>query len=231
MPYSSSSCTYKNEAVGRLGGPATYFLNSNVITESVRFCNLNGFRDASSYIKKGRGVVGKACASKGACFCKDVTQLSIDEYPLVPSARTAKLTGCFAISLTHHAWWEGYLFIVEFFLPDKKTGSGDPRTSINMLLATIKEHLKEFRVASGQELGENLFVEVIKTSPTDDLDSFEICDLTGIDNTLSDSEIVLRGKVQPFTCYFYMVLNKPKEVNNGEMIVSLPKTPSTVKLD
>ncbi|PHU20082.1 hypothetical protein BC332_11233 [Capsicum chinense] len=52
-----------------------------------------------SYIQTGKGVVGRAFSSQGSCFCKDVTLLSLTEYPLVPTARKARLTQCFAICL------------------------------------------------------------------------------------------------------------------------------------
>ena len=54
----------------------------------------------------------------------------------------------------------------------------------------MKQHLKSFEVSAEQELGEKLFVEVRKSSSTDELDSFEICDLTGLD---SATIIVLYG--------------------------------------
>lgn len=79
-----------------------------------------------------------------------------------------------------------------------------------MLLAKMKQHLKSFEVASGQEMGEKLFVEVIKTYSTDELDSFEICDLTGMDSTpnivLHEGEMVhldnTMSNADNFTYYF-----------------------------
>ena len=44
-------------------------------------------REGVDFIRKGQGVVGRAFSSKSACFCRDVRQLSITEYPLVPNAR------------------------------------------------------------------------------------------------------------------------------------------------
>lgn len=38
-------------------------------------------------IESGKALVGRAFASQGSCFCKDVTLLSFNEYPLVLSAR------------------------------------------------------------------------------------------------------------------------------------------------
>lgn len=43
------------------------------------------------FIASGEASVGRAFASQGSCFCKDVTLLSIKEYPLVPSARNARI--------------------------------------------------------------------------------------------------------------------------------------------
>ncbi|WMV55543.1 hypothetical protein MTR67_048928 [Solanum verrucosum] len=43
-----------------------------------------------------------------------------------------------------------------------------------MLLSTMKELLPGFIVAPGNELGQRMLVEVIKVTPSDELDSFEI---------------------------------------------------------
>lgn len=50
----------------------------------------------------------------------------------------------------------------------------DTKTFLNMLLSTVKEELPGFVVASGKELGQRMLVEVVKVSPSDELDSFEI---------------------------------------------------------
>ncbi|XP_060216181.1 protein NLP7-like isoform X2 [Lycium barbarum] len=38
------------------------------------------------FIMSGKALVGRAFSSQGSCFCKDVTLLSLKEYPMVPSA-------------------------------------------------------------------------------------------------------------------------------------------------
>lgn len=43
-----------------------------------------------------------------------------------------------------------------------------------MLLYTMKEQLPGFVVASGDELGQRMIVEVVKVTPSDELGSFEI---------------------------------------------------------
>ncbi|KAK6776255.1 hypothetical protein RDI58_027256 [Solanum bulbocastanum] len=82
-----------------------------------------------SFIESGEALVGRAFASQGSCFCEDVTQLSIKEYPLLPSARKAGFTQSFAICL---------------------------------------------QIASGNELGQRMLVEVVEVNPSDEFDSFEI---------------------------------------------------------
>ncbi|WMV55546.1 hypothetical protein MTR67_048931 [Solanum verrucosum] len=88
------------------------------------------------FMPSGEALVGRAFASQGSCFCKEVTQLSIKEYPLVPSAQKARFTQSFAICL--------------------------------------QKQLPGFIVASGNELGQRMIVEVVKVTPSDELDSFEI---------------------------------------------------------
>ncbi|XP_015161163.1 protein NLP7-like [Solanum tuberosum] len=125
------------------------------------------------FIKSGEALVGRAFASQGSCFCKDVTLLSIEEYPLVPGARKARFTQSFAICLQSRCS-PNIVCVVEYFLPRRKMAVRDTKTFLNMLLTTMKEQLPGFTVASGNELGQRMLVEVVKVSPSDELDSFEI---------------------------------------------------------
>ncbi|CDP20851.1 unnamed protein product [Coffea canephora] len=126
------------------------------------------------FIQKGQGVVGKAFSSKSACFCRDIRQLSITEYPLVPIARRLKYSACFAVCLQSYCS-NNCIYVLEFFLPT---------TLLNSLMETLKERLgSSFKIASGQELGQKLTVEVIKVSPEDKFDSFEICNTTSSEST------------------------------------------------
>ncbi|XP_027176427.1 protein NLP7-like [Coffea eugenioides] len=139
------------------------------------------------FIRKGKGVVGRAFSSKSACFCRDIRQLSITEYPLVVQARCVKYSVCFAVCL-QSSCSNNCIYVLEFFLPtyeededEVEADYGDPRTLLNSLMETLKERLgSSFKIASGQELGQKLIVEVIKVSPVDEFDSFEICSTTGI---------------------------------------------------
>ncbi|KAL3354178.1 hypothetical protein AABB24_018699 [Solanum stoloniferum] len=125
------------------------------------------------FIKSGEALVGRAFASQGSCFCKDVTLLSINEYPLVPNARKARFTQSFAICLQSRCA-RNIVCVVEYFLPRNEMAVRDTKTFLNMLLTTMKEQLPGFIVASGNELGQRMLVEVVKVSPSDELDSFEI---------------------------------------------------------
>nr|XP_027067670.1 protein NLP6-like [Coffea arabica] len=147
------------------------------------------------FIRKGQGVVGRAFSSKSACFCRDIRQLSITDYPLVPKARSLGYSSCFAVCL-QSSCSNNCIYVLEFFLPtyeededeadygEDEADYGDPRTLLNSLMETLKERLQNsFKIASGQELGQKLTVEVIKVSPEDEFDSFEICNTTGVEST------------------------------------------------
>nr|XP_027068364.1 protein NLP7-like isoform X2 [Coffea arabica] len=139
------------------------------------------------FIRKGQGVVGRAFSSKSACFCRDIRQLSITDYPLLLKARYLKRSACFAVCLQSFCS-NNCIYVLEFFLPmyekdedEDEADYGDPRTLLNSLMETLNECLgSSFKIASGQELGQKLTVEVIKVSPEDEFDSFEIYSTTGI---------------------------------------------------
>lgn len=123
---------------------------------------------------KGQGVVWRAFSCQSACFCRDITQLSITDYSFSHIARQLGLTSSFAISLQSHRTGED-IYVIELFLPSYKTR--DPRSFLNSLLATMKQHLKSFKIVSGQNLGKELYVEVLRVSHEEDEldDSFVIC--------------------------------------------------------
>ncbi|XP_075093607.1 protein NLP6-like isoform X2 [Nicotiana tabacum] len=141
--------------------------------------NLSLFKYASGlqYILEGYGVVGRAFSSKSSCFCRDVTRLSIMEYPLVTCAREAGLTGCFAICLSAPGN-DDNVFILEFFLPPNELLRRNLQDFLKLVLGTVKQQLQHVKVAVGHDFGEMLPVEVIKISSDDELDSFDICQTT-----------------------------------------------------
>ncbi|KAM7465206.1 hypothetical protein LguiB_012768 [Lonicera macranthoides] len=107
-------------------------------------------------IGKGQGIVGKALLYDKPCFCRDVTLLPIAEYPLSNVARVYNLTGCYAIWL-HSTGTKNHDYVLEFFLPPCNTISGDPKTHLEMLLATVKKQFPGFKIGS---VGEESCVEV-----------------------------------------------------------------------
>ncbi|XP_057511332.1 protein NLP7-like isoform X2 [Actinidia eriantha] len=111
-------------------------------------------------LRNGIGVVGRALTSPNLLYCSDVTQFSMAEYPWAHFARQCRLRDCFAISL-----WSNYtgndVYVLEIFL-SVSNKEEDPLTSLSKLLETMKKEFKTFRFASGEELGEELSVEVIE---------------------------------------------------------------------
>ncbi|KAA8519350.1 hypothetical protein F0562_013606 [Nyssa sinensis] len=111
------------------------------------------------HLKRGQGVAGKAYLSRNACFCSDITHFSFSDYPLAHLARFHKLAGSFAICLrSSHTGDDDY--VLEFLLPRNET-NGYPQTLLDSILAIMKQHLPSFKLASEQELGLGLSVEVI----------------------------------------------------------------------
>lgn len=129
------------------------------------------FREAclEHHLQKGQGVAGRAFLSRNLCFCGDITQFCKIEYPLVHYARMFGLTSCFAICLrSTHTGDDDY--ILEFFLPPSIRDMCEQRNFLGSMLATIKEHFRSLRVASGIRFEEEVFVEIIQAS-TEGLDS------------------------------------------------------------
>ncbi|CDP15659.1 unnamed protein product [Coffea canephora] len=140
-------------------------------------------------VRKGQGVVGKAFSSKSACFCRDIRQLGITEHPLVPIARCYKHSACFAVCL-QSSCSNNCIYVLEFLLPRNEKDHGDPRTLLHMLMETLTLHLQSsFKIASGQEFGKKLSVEVIKVSSEDKFDSFELCNTIGDESTPRPAEV------------------------------------------
>ncbi|KAM7491494.1 hypothetical protein LguiA_034415 [Lonicera macranthoides] len=69
-------------------------------------------------------------------------------------------------------------YVLEFFLPPCDTASEDPQNFLDSLLATIKKLFGGLKISSGEELGDELYVEVIKSFSDDEPDSFKICETT-----------------------------------------------------
>ncbi|XP_076923418.1 protein NLP7-like [Bidens hawaiensis] len=125
-----------------------------------------GFREACAehHLQKGQGVAGRAFATRGSCFCDNVTRFGKTEYPLVHYARLFGLVGSFAICLrSSHTGDDDY--VLEFFLPPNMVEYKDQQIMVTSLLTLMKQHFRSLRVASGEEIEEDgRFVEIIKAS-------------------------------------------------------------------
>ncbi|KAL7249192.1 hypothetical protein ACSBR1_011360 [Camellia fascicularis] len=115
------------------------------------------------HLRKGMGVVGTALKSLNLVFCADVTQFSITEYPMTHYAREFGLSGCGCFSVCLRSSNPGNdIYVLEFFLPTSNKVGGNVWTSLmKEILGTMKKKIKSFKLASGEELGEELIVEVI----------------------------------------------------------------------
>ncbi|GMI96247.1 NIN like protein 7 [Hibiscus trionum] len=132
-----------------------------------------GFREAclEHHLQKGQGVAGRAFLSRSSCFCADITQFCKTEYPLVHYARMFGLTGCFAICL-RSTYTGDDDYVLEFFLPSAIVDSSELQTLLGSMLATMKQHFRSLKVASGAELEEDEgFIQIIEASSDERLET------------------------------------------------------------
>nr|XP_043616608.1 protein NLP6-like [Erigeron canadensis] len=106
------------------------------------------------HLEKSLGVVGKAFSSRGSCFCKDLTKLSEEEYPLVHNARMYKISGCLAIFL--HSLEGNDDYVLEFVLPLDLIDGG-----YVSLTKTLKQ---KFEVTSRFKLGDTSSIQEVRPS-------------------------------------------------------------------
>ncbi|KAK2991421.1 hypothetical protein RJ640_019067 [Escallonia rubra] len=120
-------------------------------------------------LRPGQGIVWNALRSHRPYFCSDISKLSMTEYPLAHYAHEYDLTTSFVISM--RSSYTGDLdYVLEFFLSTKNYK--DDKTLLGSILATMKQHLKSFKVSSGKELGEVLIADIVEVSTlTDELRS------------------------------------------------------------
>ncbi|CAL5441009.1 unnamed protein product [Camellia sinensis] len=83
---------------------------------------------------------------------------------------------------------EDNVYVVEFFLPPNYTEDGDPRIALVPLLTTMKQHLKSFKVAFGEELGEELSIEVLDFSENGKLYSYQMPQTASSPNRMENGE-------------------------------------------
>ncbi|XP_071702540.1 protein NLP3-like [Rutidosis leptorrhynchoides] len=105
------------------------------------------------HVDRSRGYIGKALLIKGSCFCRDVTKLGDEDYPLVYNARMSRLNSCFAVFL--HDVENNSDYVLELFLPDSNC--------VQDVVQTLKQ---KFDPTYGFELGDTSNIQVV-TSSTD----------------------------------------------------------------
>lgn len=111
------------------------------------------------HMRKGQ-VSGRALSCLNMLYCSDVKQFGVAEYPLVPYALQCGLSGWFTICLQSSCTWNEF-YVLEFFLPLSSNDNENIMTKISLILGTMEETLITFQLASGQELGEVLSVEIM----------------------------------------------------------------------
>ncbi|KAK3013987.1 hypothetical protein RJ639_008147 [Escallonia herrerae] len=113
-------------------------------------------------LRRGQGIVSKALRSHRPCFCCDISKYSMTEYPLAHWAQEYKLTGSFAISM--RSSYTGDLdYVLEFFMSTCRLENyGDHLTLLGSTVATMKQHLRSFKVSSGKELRDELAADIME---------------------------------------------------------------------
>ncbi|KAI8569826.1 hypothetical protein RHMOL_Rhmol02G0306600 [Rhododendron molle] len=138
-------------------------LRGKLLSEGVeifehRNSNQHRFIEVSKCSHLTTGVVaGMVLSSSNILYCSDITQLSLVEYPLVPNARLCGFRGWFTICLQSN-YTANDIYVLEFFWPRSSNKSW---TSLSLILGTMEENFRTFKLASGQELGDLLSVEVM----------------------------------------------------------------------
>ncbi|KAF7113070.1 hypothetical protein RHSIM_RhsimUnG0164000 [Rhododendron simsii] len=136
------------------------------LSEAVEYCGLNmDFLDVFVEVIKCRhlgkgGVAGMVLSSPNLLYCSDIAQLSLTEYPLVPFARVCQFRGWFTLCMQSN-YTANDIYVLEFFLPTSNGWGDNSKTSLSLILGTMEENFRTFKLASGQKLGDLLSVEVM----------------------------------------------------------------------
>ncbi|PWA85642.1 NIN-like protein [Artemisia annua] len=139
--------SFKKSCVGKI------CLSTANLPFFVRDVSMWGFHRAciERHLEKSRGVVGRSLLTCGSWFCKDVTELDEDDYPLAPFARMSRLTSCLAIYIKSIELASEY--VIELFFPTLITNEADQQ----ILVKTVKQQIKnlfQFGITSTiQEIG------------------------------------------------------------------------------
>ncbi|XP_073147946.1 uncharacterized protein [Henckelia pumila] len=111
------------------------------------------FHDACAFLnlQNGQGIAGLALLSESkSCFCRNLNDFGISEYPMAHYAQQARFSSCFAICASTSKENETQVF--EFFL---QLGSRDDAyiySIFGLLIHIMKMKLKRFKIANGGHL-------------------------------------------------------------------------------
>ncbi|KAL7249190.1 hypothetical protein ACSBR1_011358 [Camellia fascicularis] len=149
----------------RIGWPCRDLVDGGILgvsCQNIKYEYYSEFRMVNNVhrIKEGMGVVGRALLSTNLVFCRDVTQLSITEYPMAHYARDVGLSGCFAICLQSSCTGNDD-YVLEIFMPVSNRANENPPPLLWGILETMRINFQTFRPASGVELGKELCIESI----------------------------------------------------------------------
>ncbi|KAF7151627.1 hypothetical protein RHSIM_Rhsim02G0250800 [Rhododendron simsii] len=143
-----------------------HLLRGQLLSEGAEFCgHVNFWKkmfvlvSKSCHLRKG-GVAGMVLLPPNMLYCSDITQLSLAEYPLLPYAQLCNFHGWFTICL-QSSYTANDIYVLEFFLPTSERYRDNSWTSLGLILGTMEENFRTFKLASGQELGDLLSVQVI----------------------------------------------------------------------
>ncbi|PWA97422.1 NIN-like protein [Artemisia annua] len=147
-----SCSSYNSKCIGKV------CMSTYDLPHYVRDLSMWGYRVAckETHLEKSRGIVGRSLASRITYFCRDVTKLDKDEYPLVPYARLNGITSCLAVYLKSIE--RDVEYVIEFVLPPHSAnGEG-----LQSLVKTLKDQVEN---ASWVQLGNLLSFQVIGELP------------------------------------------------------------------
>ncbi|KAL8557217.1 hypothetical protein ACS0TY_004601 [Phlomoides rotata] len=118
----------------------------------------NNFR----HVQTGKGIVGLVLASENKLwFCRNLCDFSIVEQPLSHYLQRDRLDVCFAICL-QSSHTGNLLYVLQFFLHQGPAKFEYLSSFLRILFPILKKELTSFKVASGQQLGDDLVVDVIE---------------------------------------------------------------------
>ncbi|KAL3499020.1 hypothetical protein ACH5RR_041752 [Cinchona calisaya] len=150
-------------------------VNTNIkyASDFVQFKNKYG----TLYVKKGKGLIGKAYSLKKPSFCRDTSQLSISDYPFVHLTRRTGLTACFAIPLQFIHPLLDRLLLEIYLPPERNYCAGEPLDMLKSLLSTVAHGFSRLNVAFGLKEGESFSVKF--SHSYGNFSFFDICRQSG----------------------------------------------------